>query len=177
MSDREPDEVGVPDESVRVSFRAVPTERGYRAVLLHLAALRLRFVPPALGLAGILAYGAGARTEALALFGGAVAIPLVVWGYLAWLSGSPSSRSLYAPVRYEVDDERITYFSPEGDGEIAWETIERWREAADHLLIYVSGSTYLLVPLADLDERSRTALMTMLAQRVGPAGRRARRLR
>ena len=160
-----------------LSFDVTLTERGYRGVLLHLAALRLRFVPPALGMAALLAYSGGMRTEAIALFAGALAIPIVFWGYLAWLSGSPTSRSLYAPVHYELSGEAITYSSAEGDGHLAWDSIVRWREAAGHLLVYVSSSNYLLLPLEDLSEDARPELEAMLAEKVGPRGRRAKRLR
>lgn len=103
MSLRAPlqEDTGVSSEGV-VDFNVTLTERGYRNVLLHLAALRLRFVPPALGMAAMFAYVSGMRTEAIVLFAGGIAIPVVVWGYLAWLSGSPSSRALYAPVRYKL---------------------------------------------------------------------------
>jgi hypothetical protein len=166
-----------PERSHPISFDATLTERGYRGVLLHLAALRLRFVPPALGMAALLAYSAGMRTEAIALFAGALAIPIVFWGYLAWLSGSPTSRSLYTPVHYVLTGEAITYSSAEGDGQIAWDSIIRWREAAGHLLVYVSSSNYLLLPLDDLPEHTRRELEAMLAEKVGPRGRRAKRLR
>lgn len=161
----------------RVTFDVTLTERGYRGVLLHLAALRLRFVPPALGMAALFAYAVGMRTEAIMLFGGGIAIPIVVWGYLAWLSGSPSSRPLYAPVRYDLTEEGISYASPEGDGEIAWDSIVRWREAAEHLLIYMSGSNYVLVPMDGVSAETRRAIETMLVDRVGSRGRRAKRLR
>ncbi|MBW6467808.1 MAG: YcxB family protein [Coriobacteriia bacterium] len=160
-----------------LTFDVTLTEQGYRRVLLHLAALRLRFVPPALGMAALLAYSAGMRTEAIALFGGGIAIPIVVWGYLAWLSGSPSSRSLYAPVHYEFTGEGIVFASPEGDGELAWDSVVRWKEAADHLLIYVSGSNYLLLPIDGLAAATLDRIEFALADKVGPRGRRAGRLR
>jgi hypothetical protein len=166
-----------PERSHPISFDATLTERGYRGVLLHLAALRLRFVPPALGMAALLAYSAGMRTEAIALFAGALAIPIVFWGYLAWLSGSPTSRSLYTPVHYVLTGEAITYSSAEGDGQIAWDSIVRWREAAGHLLVYVTSSNYLLLPMEGLAEGTLASLEAMLSEKVGPRGRRAKRLR
>ncbi|MBE0417038.1 MAG: YcxB family protein [Coriobacteriia bacterium] len=178
MSLRAPlqEDTGVSSEGV-VDFNVTLTERGYRNVLLHLAALRLRFVPPALGMAAIFAYASGMRTEAIVLFAGGIAIPVVVWGYLAWLSGSPSSRALYAPVRYKLTGGGIAYSSAEGDGVLAWDGVERWREAAGHLLIYVSGSTYLLVPVDGLSPEVRDAVENALRDRVSPPGRRPRRLR
>jgi hypothetical protein len=153
------------------------TERGYRGVLMHLAALRLRFVPPALGLAALLAYSAGMRTEAIGLFAAALAIPIVLWGYLAWVSASPSSRALYVPVEYELTGSALVYRSQEGDGEIEWEQVSRWREAAEHILIYLAGTTYLLVPLSELEPAVRDALEGHLRERVGPPARRARHMR
>lgn len=172
-----PREASGPTGGSDVHLRVHLTERGYRSVLLHLAALRLRFVPPVLGMFGMLAYAAGMRTEAIALFGGVVAIPVVVWGYLAWLSGSPSSRPLYTPVEYRLTEAGVGYRSAEGDGEIGWDSVVRWREAAGHLLIYVSGSNYLLIPLEDVAHETREALEAVLRERVGPPGRRAGRLR
>lgn len=158
-------------------FTVTLTERGYRGVLMHLAALRLRFIPPALGFAALLAYSAGMRTEAIGLFAAALAIPIVLWGYLAWVSASPSSRALYVPVEYELTGSAIVYRSQEGDGEIEWERIFRWREAAEHILIYIAGTTYLLVPLSGLEPAVREALEEHLRERVGPPARRARRMR
>jgi hypothetical protein len=169
--------VMAPGASPPISFDVTLTERGYRGVLLHLAALRLRFVPPALGMAAMLAYSAGMRTEAIALFAGALAIPIAFWGYLAWLSRSPTSRSLYIPVHYELTGEAITYSSAEGDGRLAWDSIVRWREAAGHLLVYVSSSNYLLLPMEGLADGTLQSLEAMLTEKVGPRGRRAKRLR
>lgn len=71
----------------------------------------------------------------------------------------------------------IAYSSAEGDGVLAWDGVERWREAAGHLLIYVSGSTYLLVPVDGLSPEVRDAVENALRDRVSPPGRRPRRLR
>ena len=176
-ADEQRPEDAAPAGVALLTFDVTLTERGYRSVLIHLAALRLRFVPPALGIAALLAYSAGMRTEAIALFGGGIAIPIVVWGYLAWLSGSPSSRALYAPVTYRFTEDGIAYASGEGDGQLAWDSVVRWKEAAGHLLIYVSGSNYLLLPTDGLASATVERIETTLADKVGPRGRRARRLR
>lgn len=160
-----------------VRFETTLTERGYRGVLLHLAALRLRFVPFVLGFAAFLAYGSGMRTEAVGLFAAAIAIPVVLWGYLAWVSASPSARALYAPVSYEFTDEALTYRSAEGDGEIRWADVRRWREAAQHILVYVTGTTYLLVPVDQLDDAVAEQARAVLREKVGPEVRSARRMR
>ena len=150
------------------------TARGYRSVLLHLAALRLRFAPLALGMAGMLSYGAGYRTEALGLFGALIAIPIVLWGYLSWLTSAPSSRPLYVPVRYTFTAEGILYESAEGDGELAWEDLTRWREATGHVLLYLSGSRYLVIPVEQLAEEDRTRLEGLLGEKLGkPRGKRS----
>jgi hypothetical protein len=172
-----PHATSAPSAPEALRFTVTLTERGYRGVLMHLAALRLRFVPPALGFAALLAYTAGMRTEAIGLFAAALAIPIVLWGYLAWVSASPSSRSLYVPVEYELTGSAIVFHSEEGDGEIEWERVARWREAAEHILIYVTGSTYLLVPLSELETTAHAALEEQLRERVGPPARRARRMR
>lgn len=159
-----------------LGFTVTLTERGYRRVLIHLAALRLRFVPPALAFGGVYAYAADGRTEAAGLFLAAIALPITVWGYLAWVSGSPRSQALYAPVQYEFGVNGIAYRSPDGDGEIEWRRVRRWREAVEHILVYVSGAAYVLVPVEDLDEVMRSRLHDELTKRVGPAGR-VRRMR
>lgn len=166
-----------PDSGQEFEFEVTLAERGYRAVLLHLSALKLRFVPPALGMAGLLAYGAGMRTEAIGLFGAAVAVPVVVWGYLAWLAGSPSARPLYAPVRYVFTDTGVRYASPEGDGAIEWGTLKRWREAAGHVLLYLSSSKYLLIPVEEMPEPVRAAFIARLTEQLGPPRNRRRGLR
>ncbi len=160
-----------------VEFEVTLTERGYRGVLLHLAALRLRFVPFVLGFAALLAYGSAMRTEAAGLFAAALAIPVVLWGYLAWVSASPSARALYASVAYGLSDEALTYRSAEGDGEIRWAEVRRWREAAEHILVYVTGTTYLLIPVSQLDDVLAERVRAVLREKVGPEVRSTRRMR
>lgn len=153
------------------------TERGYRGVLLHLAARRLRFVPPVLGFAAFVAYGAGARAQAVTLFLGALAIPIVLWGYLAWVSKSPNARSLYETTTYEFTDGGILYRSAQEQGRVDWDQVSRWREVAEHVLVYLTGSTYLLLPVGELDPALRAGLERILREKLGPAGRRARPMR
>ncbi|HET6498470.1 MAG TPA: YcxB family protein [Coriobacteriia bacterium] len=157
-------------------FTVTLTERGYRRVLIHLAALKLRFLPPALTFGGMYAYAAGGRVEGAGLFLAAIALPVTLWGYLSWVSGSPRSRALYEPISYEFGPEEIAYHSPDASGAIGWERVTRWREAAGHILLYVSGAAYVLVPVEELDDVTRARLRDLLTQRVGPA-RRVRRMR
>lgn len=145
------------------------TERGYRAVLLHLAALRLRFAPFALGMAGMLLYGGGYRTEAIGMFAALIAIPVVLWGYLTWMTASPSSRPLYVPVRYTFTTQDVLYESEEGDGRLSWEELGRWREAVGHVLLYLSSTRYLVIPVEQLTTQERDRLEALLEEKLGKA--------
>ncbi len=154
--------------SPSVAFETTLAPRGYRDVLLHLAARRLRFAPMAVAIAGMLAYGSGLRTEALGMFAALIAIPVVLWGYLSWLTGAPSSAPLYRPVRYTFGEAGIGYESEDGDGSIAWEEIVRWREANGHLLLYPGSSRYVVIPVEQLAETDRRAVEDLLGRKVGP---------
>lgn len=174
MSDRLGDDAGEIDPSV--AFTAELTERGYRRVLIHLAALKLRFVPPVLAFVGVYAYGVGGRVEAAGFFLAALALPISVWGYLSWVSGSPRSQVLYTAVSYVFGPLGITYASSAGDGEIDWARITRWREAVGHILLYVSRASYILVPTEEVEDAVLERVRTQLTERVGPSGR-SRRMR
>ncbi len=160
-----------------MEFESALTEDGYRRVLIQLAARRLRFAPAIVGAAAFIAYGSGLRTEALGLFGTLLAVPLVVWGYVSWLSGSPSARQLYVPVRYSLNPDGVCYSSAEGDGELAWSEVVRWRKAAGHLLLYVSSSRYLLLVVDGLAEETQAAVEGVLSDKVHVPARDAGALR
>jgi len=155
-----------------VEFASVLTPRGYRGVMLHLAARTLRFAPPLVAIGGMIAYGTGARTAGFTLFAALLAVPLVVWGYVSWLANSPSARSLYASVTWRFSADGIGYSSAEGDGEIEWETVNRWRVVVDHLMLYVTGSNYLLIPIDAVPAECRADLRALLVARTGEPSRR-----
>lgn len=155
-----------------ITFESTLTRRGYRGVMTHLAARTLRFAPVLVAVAGMLAYGTGSRTTGLALFASLVAMMLVVWGYVAWLADSPSAASLYAPVRWNFSAERIRFSSEDGEGEIAWDDVAGWRHVVDHLMLYVSGSRYLLIPVGDIPEADRPRLRDLLVSGAGNPPRR-----
>jgi len=136
------------EDTVRVTVTLTP--RGYRGVLLHLSALKLRLVVPLLAFFGFAALGAGFNTQAFAVLSTLGAVVLTVWGYIAWNVNSPSRAGLYEPVAYEFDPEHIVYAGAEGAGTIAWDQVRSWRYASGHYLLYVAGASYLLVPEGDL---------------------------
>ncbi len=161
-----------PAPPAAIAFESTLTRRGYRGVMLHLAARSLRFAPALVAVGGMLAYGTGARSTAFALFATLLAIPLVVWGYVSWLANAPSATSLYAPVSWGFSAEGIRYSTGEGGGEIEWDDVIRWRVVVDHLMLYVSGSNYLLVPVDAVPESDRDSLRELLVAGAGNPPRR-----
>ncbi len=164
--------VGAHSDPPPVEFESVLTPRGYRGVMLHLAARTLRFAPALVAIAGMVAYGTGARTAGFTLFATLLAIPLVVWGYVSWLANSPSATPLYAPVTWRFSKEGIRYSSAEGDGEIEWQAVSRWRAVVDHLMLYVTGSNYLLIPIDAVPAERRADLRALLVAAAGEPRRR-----
>ena len=155
-----------------VMFTATLTPRGYRGVMLHLAARALRFAPPLVAIGGVIAYGSGASATGFTMFAALLAIPLVVWGYVSWLANSPSATVLYTPVAWVFSTERIGYSSAEGDGQIAWSSVTRWRSVADHLMLYTSGSNYVLIPVEDVPVELRAELRELFVASAGNPPRR-----
>ncbi|MBS3956232.1 MAG: YcxB family protein [Clostridiales bacterium] len=159
-------------EHLEVAFTATLTPRGYRGVMLHLAARALRFAPPLVAIGGVIAYGSGASATGFTMFAALLAIPLVVWGYVSWLANSPSAKVLYTPVAWVFSGEQIGYSSAEGDGQIAWSSVTRWRNVVDHLMLYTSGSNYVLIPVEDVPLELRPTLRELLVAGAGNPPRR-----
>jgi hypothetical protein len=142
------------------------TPKGYRRLLTHLAVRPLRWVAPIVAFAGFAALGGGRTGEALVLIGGLAGVFLIIWGYVSYMSSSPSVSVIYLPVRYEFDDRGIRYESDGECGEIPWSGISRWKFAAEHYLLYVSGGTYLLVPAETFEPAEEQRFATLLREHV-----------
>ncbi len=150
------------------------TQKGYRAVLLHLAALRMRLIVPVLAFFAFSALAGGFTPQALFLLGSLFAIVITTWGYIAWNVSSPSNIELYLPIAYEFDADGVTYGGTAGVGRIEWSSIRRWRYAADHYLLYVAGATYVVIPGADMPSTDVPRFEAFLRTHVPKGPRRLR---
>jgi hypothetical protein len=158
------------DTALVVQVQVMP--EGYRRVLTHLAVRPLRWVGPIVAFAGFAALGGGRTSEGVLLVGGLVGVFVVIWGYVSYMSRSPSVAQLYRPVRYELDAEGIRYESDDERGEIPWTGVSRWKLAADHYLLYVSGGTYLLVPADAFEPAEELRFVALLREHVARGPRR-----
>lgn len=147
------------------------TERGYRRVLVHLSALRFRFVVPVLAL---LVFGSVASRDAGAGYLSVysfVGLLLIASAYVEWQVRSPANRGVYEPVRYEFAEGEIVYHTPSGDGSIAWSSIVRWRYASEHFVLHASWGAFLLIPAESLVEGTASDLETLLRANVARSPR------
>lgn len=129
-----------------ISFESRLTERGYRAVMLHVSLLRLRWVLPFAAFFIFNELGRGDTRTALVLTGMTVATVVTIVLYANWASGSPSQRSVYDPVHYRTAEEGLVFEAGERSGIVEWGTVRRWEFIHGHFLMYVGSSSYLLVP-------------------------------
>jgi hypothetical protein len=104
---------------------------------------------------------------------GLAGVFVVIWGYVTYMSRSPAVAVVYAPVRYEFDDSGVRYAGDEGSGEFPWSAVARWRVAADHYLLYVGGSTYLLVPADAFEPAEEMRFAALLREHVPKGPRNA----
>ena len=157
--------------TVRVEARL--DERGYRRVLVAQSARRLRFALPLSAFFGFGALAAGRTAVGASLLVLLIGTVLVAWGVIAWRASAPSNRHLYDPIAYEFAATGIGYGSVDGRGAIGWDQLVRWDSVADHLVLYVTGGTFLLVPWDDVGDDQEVELRSMLRQHVrrGPRGR------
>lgn len=159
-----------PNATIRVT--AALTPKGYKAVLLHLSALKLRLAVPLLAFFGFASLGAGFNAQGFIILAALLGVVITVWGYIAWNASSPSRVELYEPVAYEFGDDGIIYASPSGTGTIDWAQVSKWRYAVGHFLLYVAGATYLLVPERDIAEGEVDAFGALLRAHVRKGPRR-----
>ena len=155
-----------------VIAEAQVTLKGYRRLLTHLAVRPLRWVAPIVAFAGFAALGGGRNGEAFMLIGGLAGVFLIIWGYVSYMSSSPSVSAIYLPVRYEFGAEGVRYESDGELGEIPWSGISRWKFAAEHYLLYVSGGTYLLVPAEAFVPADELRFVALLREHVARGPRR-----
>jgi len=158
-------------EPIRITVHL--TQSGYRGVLLHLSALKLRLVVPLLAFFAFAALGTGFNTEAFLMLGTLAATLITVWGYITWNTSAPKNAELYLPVAYELDSERIIFAGEAGRGVLEWDRVRKWRYAAGHYLLYVTGATYIMIPEVDLDPADMDRFEALLWKQV-PKGPRKR---
>lgn len=157
-----------------VRFEARLTERGYRAVMLRVALVRLRWLLPLAAFFGFGAMGRGETGTTLVIAGMTVATIVGLLGYAAWATGSPAHQRLYRPVSYVADESGLAFSSPDGDGTVEWDQVRRWQYASGHYLLYVGSASYVLVPRGDVGpdeavEEFESLLRTHVAR--GPRAR------
>lgn len=148
------------------------TESGYRRALVHLSALRLRFVAPvlaAVAFASIASRDSGTGVLSVYSF---VGLFLVTWGYIEWQVRSPVNRQIYEPVHYEFAEDGVRYRTGEGEGEIAWSAITRWRFAAGHYVLHAAWGAFLLLPEESLVTGTAQDLEDLLRLHVARGPRR-----
>jgi len=156
-------------DTIRIT--ATLTQEGYRSLLLHLSALRLRLVAPLLAFFGFAALGAGFNSQGTVAFVVLVAIFITVWGYITWLTSSPRTTELYLPVVYEFSPDGIVFTGQAGEGSLEWQQVKRWNLRAGHYQLYVAGASYLLIPQDDIEGPSISRFEELLRQHVSKGPR------
>ncbi|MDP2233748.1 MAG: YcxB family protein [Actinomycetota bacterium] len=141
-------EVATCDE---ISFESRLTERGYRAVMLRVSLMRLRWVLPFAAFFIFNELGRGDTRTALVLAGMTAGTVMTIVLYANWASGSPSQRAVYDPVHYRTAEEGLVFEAGERSGIVEWGTVRRWVFVHGHFLLYVGSSSYLLVPADALE--------------------------
>ena len=152
--------------STSLQLTVALTPRGYRGVLLHLSAKRLRLIVPMLAFFGFAALGGGFNAQAFGLLAALAAVLITVWGYISWNVSSPRSTPLYVPVAYEFSDEGIVMADEDGASSLEWTSVRRWAFAAGHYLLYVAGASYLLLPVEGVSGDDTDRLETLLRTHV-----------
>lgn len=143
---------------VDIEFESRLSERGYRAVMLNIALLRLRWLLLVAAYFVFSALGRGDRPTALiiaGMTGGAIVIAI---GYASWASGSPAHQHLYRPIRYTLSEEGLAYEAEGAAGIVEWASVRKWRLVKEHYLLYVGSSSYVLVPADDVGGPERRVI-------------------
>lgn len=152
--------------SDQVRLTTTLTQRGYRGVLLHLSAKRLRLIVPMLAFFGFAALGGGFNSQAYGLLAALAAVLITVWGYISWSVSSPRSAPLYEPVAYEFSETGIVMAGEEGASSLEWSEVRRWAFAAGHYLLYVTGASYMLIPIEGVPASDIDRLESLLRTHV-----------
>jgi hypothetical protein len=69
---------------------------------------------------------------------------------VAKLYGEGKNLDVLGPTRLELDEEFLTETTPTRSVRTRWAAVERCVETDDHLFVYVTGSTALIVPKRSL---------------------------
>ena len=133
------------------------------------------------GMAALLAIIAAAvaglaQTPALGLVG--LAFAFAFWwmfpkryerglrGSVAKLYGEGKNLDVLGPTRLEVDEEFLTETTPTRSVRTRWAAVERCVETDEHLFLYVTGSTALIVPKRSLAPETAQNLLSEIRARM-----------
>ncbi len=145
------------------------SRKGYRRVLTRLAYERLRFAVPLLAGVGLISSASGSSGAALLSFGALLGLPIAVWGLVSWQVYRPGRHALYEPTEYRFAEEGLVFGPGDARLIVEWSDFSRWREAAEHALLFVQGSQYVLIPLDELGAEDADWIRVILLERIGPA--------
>ncbi len=150
-----------------VAFEVALDQAGYRRVLTRLAYERLRFAVPLLAVVGLYSSASGSSGGALLSFAALLGLPIAIWGLVSWQVYRPGRTPIYAPMQYSVAQEGLVYGPADSLRIVEWSEFKRWREAPGHVLLFVTGSQYVLVPTDPLGDETRDAFLFHLTQHLG----------
>ncbi|MDA3936263.1 MAG: YcxB family protein [Actinomycetota bacterium] len=150
-----------------LTFSVALSRKGYRRVLTRLAYERLRFAVPLLGAIGLFSSASGATRAGLLSFAALLGLPIAIYGLVSWQVYRPGRSPIFAHLEYRTTDEGLV-FGPRGSLRIVeWGEFKRWREVADHVLLFVKGSQYVLIPTHSLTPDERDDLISLLTVYIG----------
>ena len=85
---------------------------------------------------------------------------------VAKIYGEGKNLDVLGPTRLELDEEFLTEITPTRSVQTRWPAVERCVETADHLFIYVTGSTAIIVPKRSLTAEVGEKLLAEIRARV-----------
>ena len=150
-----------------VNFEVALDKTGYRKVLTRLAYERLRFAVPVLAVVGLYSSSTGSSGGALLSFAALLGLPIAIWGLVSWQVYRPGRTPIYEPMQYSVAEEGLVYGPADSLRIVECSDFKRWREAAGHVLLFVTGSQYVLVPTDPLSGETRDAFLFDLTRHLG----------
>jgi len=159
-----------------VTFRGAPTPR---EVFLVAAAVTLRArltltalaAGPILWLAGTVAGSDGVTRTGLTLLPisvGAAAVVLLAASYAAY---RPGSSEVYSAADWTFRDSGIDIERPEERRRAEWADFRSWRALAGCYLLYITRTSYLVLPMRGIPEGDRADFEGLLSEKLGPRRR------
>lgn len=150
-----------------LAFTARLDRRGYRRVLTRLAYERLRFAVPVLAALGLFSSASGSTGAALLSFAALLGLPIAIYGLVSWQVYRPGRSPLYESHEYRLMPDGLVFGPTESLRIVPWGEFKRWREAAGHVLLFITGSQYVLVPIESLDAEAGDAFIGLLTELIG----------